>query len=705
MSKICAKCKTEFEEEKYTYRKKGKKEKIHKKCINCYMKKRCFSCLEKKDELDEKGNCEECLHKKEKNKKEEQKEIKIEEIQKCGRCKREKGITEFMYNNKTYKTCFDCNQKRGTNKKNICNVCGIRAIYNFEGESIGIKCSKHKEPNMIDIKNKKCIVCKMTQPNFNFEGETEATHCGTCKLPNMVNVKSKKCIVCKEKQSAFNFEGKKVGTHCAKCKLPNMIDIKHKKCIVCKSKNPIFNFEGETKATHCGGCKESNMIDIRSKKCIVCKMTRPHFNFEGETKATHCGGCKEPNMINVKNKKCIVCKKTRPNFNFEGETKGTHCEKCKEPNMIDIKSKKCIVCKKTRPNFNFEGEIKATHCKTCKLPNMIDIKNKKCIVCKNKQPNFNFEGETEATHCGTCKLPNMVNVKSKKCIVCKKIQPSFNFEGELKATHCGTCKGPNMIDIRSKKCEKCNTRTSFGFPLNISTRCAKHKENGMLFRPNKKCISEHCKNKAQFGITNPIHCELHKTQEDIDLVQRICKKCKSLDTVNFEGLCINICLLNDPKYFPYRKNTHKKEERIRNILNGEFGEPYLTDKIVNVDCGRERPDIIYDFGTHFVDIEVDENQHRGYHKTNLTKCETDRMKNITYSLGMPVTFIRYNPDTYKMNGKKIEISKTKREDLLIKWIKKIKNDVPDEEGYCRAIYLFYDDKDCNNIQYENIEII
>jgi hypothetical protein len=46
----------------------------------------------------------------------------------------------------------------------------------------------------------------------------------------MVNIKDKKCIVCKLKIPVFNLPGQKTATHCSGCKLEGMIDIKNLKC-------------------------------------------------------------------------------------------------------------------------------------------------------------------------------------------------------------------------------------------------------------------------------------------------------------------------------------------------------------------------------------------------------------------------------------------------------------------------------------------
>ena len=51
----------------------------------------------------------------------------------------------------------------------------------------------------------------------------------------------------------------------------------------------------------------------------------------------------------------------------------------------------------------------------------------------------------------------------------------------------------------------------------------------------------------------------------------------------------------------------------------------------------------------FICIECDENSHKNYPQD----CELIRMNNITYSLGLPTIFIRFNPDK-KGKSKKVK---------------------------------------------------
>ena len=72
---------------------------------------------------------------------------------------------------------------------------------------------------------------------------------------------------------------------------------------------------------------------------------------------------------------------------------------------------------------------------------------------------------------------------------------------------------------------------------------------------------------------------------------------------------------------------------------------FKHDKIPDQSCNKYRPDFILDCATHIIVLEVDENQHSGYQ----CLCEQSRMVNIHQDVGggLPVVFIRYNPDSYK----------------------------------------------------------
>jgi len=175
----------------------------------------------------------------------------------------------------------------GKTWRRVCK-CGTRPHFNFEGESKGIRCSKCKEPGMIDVKSPKCE-CGKSRPYFNFEGESKAICCSECKEPGMIDVKNPRCK-CGKNQPAFNFAGESKAICCSECKEPGMIDVKNPRCEC--GKIPTFNFEGESKAICCSECKEPGMIDVKSPRCThtdhdwaretnVADIPRAHFRGDG----------------------------------------------------------------------------------------------------------------------------------------------------------------------------------------------------------------------------------------------------------------------------------------------------------------------------------------------------------------------------------------------------------------------------------------
>ena len=526
----------------------------------------------------------------------------------CSSCKKNININDFITESKTYSTCITCrNRKSEKRKKNICEECGIRAIFNFENESFGIRCSSHKEIGMIDIKNKTC------------------EHIGCRKIP-------------------------------------------------------VFNIEGEITARFCTEHKEIGMIDVKSKTC------------------EHIG-----------------CRK-RPNYNIEGEITARFCTEHKEIGMINVKSKTCehIGCRK-RPAFNIEGEITARFCTEHKEIGMIDVKHKTCehIGCR-KQPAFNNEGEITARFCAEHKEIGMINVKNKTCehIGCRK-QPAFNIEGEITGRFCTEHKEIGMIDVKSKTCEHigCITSANFGYINQIKTRCARHKLPLMFINRKVECQEENCKEISEYGKDEPIHCFNHQAEGDLCLLGQTCKNCgRENELCNSEHLCLTYCRPVELN-INANKIIKKKEALVLSYLDKNITtciKP-IDDRIIDNSCVKRRPDRVYDCGSFFVIVEVDENQHSGY--TNGCSFdkktqETRRMVQIHEALSngmMPVIFLRFNPDNFKVGGKAQKINMQKRLDVLCKWVLyclNLKHDV--NSPSIRIKHLFYNEYDETNSEFMQI---
>ena len=119
--------------------------------------------------------------------------------------------------------------------RNKCDDCGKNAIFNYDSERFGIRCSTHKSPKMIDVKHRKCVTCRMKRPVYNYENE-KGKYCVTCKSEGMVDVENTKCLACKRKQPFFNYEDEQKGLYCFSCKLTGMVDVKSFKCTICNKR-------------------------------------------------------------------------------------------------------------------------------------------------------------------------------------------------------------------------------------------------------------------------------------------------------------------------------------------------------------------------------------------------------------------------------------------------------------------------------------
>ncbi len=238
----------------------------------------------------------------------------------------------------------------------------------------------------------------------------------------------------------------------------------------------------------------------------------------------------------------------------------------------------------------------------------------------------------------------------------------------------------------------------------------------MFLNPKAKCLKRNCKNLATYGCSRrQIHCEEHKTENDILLSERKCSNCGAIDILTDKGICVTYCAA-DEKFKEYKKREKKDEKRILKLLTEEFGEPSSYDKMVINDCGyRERPDIVYDVLESKVRIiiEIDENgdNHTSSGCTAISsdEAELNRMINIFSSFAETThtIFVRYNPNTFYNKGVKNKITKKDRETLLVKWMREIIDNKPNifSNSPLAVLYLFYNEYSPSITTFKAINIL
>lgn len=239
-----------------------------------------------------------------------------------------------------------------------------------------------------------------------------------------------------------------------------------------------------------------------------------------------------------------------------------------------------------------------------------------------------------------------------------------------------------MVDVLNPKCEECDSIASYGIPGGKRTRCTKHRSPGMLSRPRAKCVV--CRKPALYGQHYiPQRCEAHKSEQDDNLMERECISCHLTMILDKNGKC-EYC---DPVRFEttrLAKQNALMEYLDRHALKGDSTDIVIDRGI----CGKERPDRTFDFDNKIVILECDEHQH----KERQCVCEQTRMVNIAQSYGgVPVYFLRWNPDNYASVDGKLPDSITKRHKLVANYLRDIRDNVVTlPEGLLSVLYLYYD---------------
>ena len=138
----------------------------------------------------------------------------------------------------------------------------------------------------------------------------------------------------------------------------------------------------------------------------------------------------------------------------------------------------------------------------------------------------------------------------------------------------------------------------------------------------------------------------------VDVIHPSCKSewCQTIVTQKYEGYCL-FCYIHIFPDKPVSRNYKTKERAVTEHIIAVFPNLlWILDKRIAGGCSRRRPDILLDLDHQVVIVEIDENQHTDYGCI----CETKRMMELSLDLDCkPIVFIRFNPDDYLSNGRKI----------------------------------------------------
>lgn len=492
-----------------------------------------------------------------------------------------------------------------------------------------------------------------------------------------------------------------------------------------------FNFGTEIKPEFCLKHKEPTMINVNNQRCQEpsCDIV-PTYNYDGES-AAFCSTHAKQDMIDVVNKRCVYpdCD-IHPSYNYENELSALYCNKHKLPNMIDVAHKKCEEpnCP-TRASFNVPNTTTPRYCFLHKKPDMINVTDAKCQEPNcTIRPSYNVKGQKRPLYCSIHKSKDMIDVVNTLCNdpTCFK-RPTYNFPGEKTPVSCKEHKLPKMVDVINILCEKCEKRASFNYYTETRPKyCFDHKLEGMynIIGPTSRCIFPKCMEKRIYGIVKPYFCEIHKDPTMINVIQENkCVNCekeydfiykdnkkycsdhypdkKEMKTMKKQCKYCDIEFDSDFVCKECKLISNKKEWSIIRYLRKVIKTPFEHNSSKMLQgCSKRRPDVFFDLDTHVIIVEIDEHQHRTYENS----CECARINEIVNGIGgRPIIFIRYNPDTTKHNGEKVEIKLQDKLDLLVDTIKK---ELTTEYNtfIVKLIQLFYDNNETIYQRYKEEDI-
>jgi hypothetical protein len=468
---------------------------------------------------------------------------------------------------------------------------------------------------------------------------------------------------CGKKYAVYGTEYRKA-IHCRNCQLSNEVNVINPRCehldcrIQCYFGDPLTKI-----AKYCAKHKQDGDINLRPTKCNfeTCQKQR-YFGDPITRVSKFCRQHKDDGDIDLRKKTCHGkdCS-TNPSFGSPIDGIVKYCYKHKDDNDINLTNKKCESenCGK-RPSFGNRIEGIIRYCSLHKQYGDINLVTKPCEYenCETL-PAYGDEIERTARFCVLHKRNDDIHLKTKFCeMVGCRIRAGFGNSNDNIAKYCAKHRNNDDSNLLIIKCNRynCNSCASYGFPQEKLSRCAKHKLKSQITYSRRKCVTSKCDQFAIWGYNEHEYCDLHKKDDHLNFTENNCIKCDRSEILDRDNLCY-ICSPRETKYIPLTKQNN-----LRDYLLSVNLEPTQIDKIINNgECGKQRPDFLFELPNKVIIVECDENQH-----VSQKECDRIRMKNVSQQFdGRPVIFIRFNPDKYQGGSTSTNI-RYKELDILIK---------------------------------------
>jgi hypothetical protein len=139
-----------------------------------------------------------------------------------------------------------------------------------------------------------------------------------------------------------------------------------------------------------------------------------------------------------------------------------------------------------------------------------------------------------------------------------------------------------------------------------------------------------------------------------------------------------------------------QEVKIEKALK-QAGIDHVREHTIDFRCIRDmdnhfaRIDFVIQHRNYIIFLEVDEDQHR----FSSASCDMNRMSKIIETLAiegntLPIVFIRYNPNAYRVDGELQKVLKKDREEKLIELLSDERSIIYNTDQLLSVLYMYYD---------------
>ena len=296
--------------------------------------------------------------------------------------------------------------------------------------------------------------------------------------------------------------------------------------------------------------------------------------------------------------------------------------------------------------------------------------------------------------------PNPICIHNRRRFNCVECKGAGICEHLKRKVRCKECGGKYICSHGSEK-ENC-------VPCGGTSICEHGKRRRRCVECFGSAICEHNKNRQNcIECDGNLYCihDKYKSRCKICGGSQLCKAphCETRGINKYDGYCLPCCIHYCPEIQVSRNFKTKENDVVQRVLEKYPDFNWVADKKMQDGCSKRRPDLLLDFGSHVIIVEVDENKHTTYD----CSCQNKRLMEISQDIGhKPVVFIRFNPDAYvNQEGKKVtscwringygvlDISKSKRDEwhtriyMLLQQLEYWINNIPHKT--VEIVELFY----------------